>query len=45
MISRKNKRFARIGVFAVTHATYWGQFEGLYDNIMKYHSDFILQVR
>ena len=28
MITRKNKRNAKIGVFAVAHATYWGQFEG-----------------
>ena len=42
---QKNPRYAKIGVFAVVHATYWGQFEGLYDNIMKYHSDFIDQVR
>lgn len=40
MIERKNKRTARIGVFAVAHATYWGQFEGLYDNIMGFHKDF-----
>ena len=37
MIERKNKRTAKIGIFAVAHATYWGQFEGLYDNIMEYH--------
>lgn len=40
MINRKSKRTAKIGVFAVAHATYWGQFEGLFDNIMKYHRDF-----
>ncbi len=40
MIERKNKRTARIGIFAVAHATYWGQFEGLYDSIMGFHSDF-----
>ena len=40
MIERKNKRTARIGVFAVAHATYWGQFEGLYENIMGYHQEF-----
>ena len=34
MISRKNKRTAKIGIFAVAHATYWDQFEGLLDNIM-----------
>lgn len=40
MIERKEKRTARIGIFAVAHATYWDQFEGLLDNIMKYHRDF-----
>lgn len=40
MISRKNKRTAKIGIFAVAHATYWDQFEGLLDNIMGYHKDF-----
>ena len=44
MIERKNKRTARIGIFAVAHATYWDQFEGLYDNIMGYHKDFCEQV-
>ena len=39
MIGRKEKRTAKIGVFAVAHAVYWGQFDGLYSNIMKYHSD------
>ena len=39
MILRKNKRTARIGIFAVAHATYWDQFEGLLDNIMGYHKD------
>ena len=39
MIQRKKSRAARIGIFAVAHATYWGQFEGLYDNIMGYHRD------
>ena len=35
MIERKNKRTAKIGVFAVAHGVYWEQFEGLLDNIMK----------
>ena len=41
MIERKNKRVARIGVFAVAHATYWEQFEGLRENILGYHGDFL----
>ncbi len=40
MIERKKKLTARVGVFAVAHATYWDQFEGLLDNIMGYHKDF-----
>lgn len=30
----------RIGVFAVAHATYWEQFEGLLNSLMGYHKDF-----
>ncbi|MDF2685637.1 MAG: L-fucose isomerase-like protein, partial [Clostridia bacterium] len=41
MIERIKKRNARIGTFAVAHDTYWKQFEGLFDNIMRYHKDFI----
>ena len=41
MIERKKKAVAKIAVFGVAHATYWEQFEGLYENIMKYRSDFI----
>ena len=44
MIERKNKRTARIGIFAVAHAVYWEQFPGLEDNIMKYHKDFVEKV-
>lgn len=40
MIERKNKRTARIGIFAVAHAVYWQQFEGLEANIMGYHKEF-----
>ncbi len=40
MIERKRKRCARIGVFAVAHNTYFGQFEGLYENLVKYHQEF-----
>lgn len=39
MISRKKKRTAKIGIFAVAHATYWAQFIGLKNNILKYHRD------
>ena len=45
MIERKHPRQARIGIFAVAHATYWAQFPGLEDNIMGYHRDFCDKVR
>ena len=41
MITRKNKRNARIAVFAVIHEIYFEQFEGLRENLEKYHSDFV----
>lgn len=40
MLQRLKKRNAKIGVFAVGHDTYWGQFEGLLDNLMGYHEIF-----
>ena len=40
MIERKHKRTAKIGIFAVGHATYWGQFDGLLDDLLRYHGDF-----
>ena len=44
MIARKVTPTAKIAIFAVAHATYWHQFEGLYDNIMGYHRDFVNMV-
>ena len=44
MITRKKKREARVGIFAVAHATYWAQFDGLEKNIMGFHSDFVKSV-
>ncbi len=41
MIQRKKERTAKIGVFAVAHNTYFDQFEGLYENLMGYHKDFL----
>ena len=37
MLNRKNPRSAKVGFFAVGHDTYWGQFEGLVDQLMQYH--------
>lgn len=44
MIERKKKRNGKIGIFAVAHATYWDQFEGLEEKIMGYHGDFCKMV-
>ena len=41
MISRKVNATAKIGVFAVSHNTYDGQFPGLYDNFKIYHGELI----
>lgn len=43
MITRKEPLTARVGIFAVGHNTYWGQFEGLYETLMGYH-DRLLQL-
>lgn len=40
MLKRLKKRAARVGIFAVGHDTYWGQFEGLLDSLMGYHAVF-----
>ena len=40
MIERKVIPTAKIGIFAVGHAVYWQQFEGLLDSLMGYHSEF-----
>lgn len=44
MITRKKARSARIGTFAVAHAVYWDQFEGLYENLMGYHQTLVEMV-
>lgn len=36
MMERKYKREARIGIFGVVHATYYGQLEGLKDKLEGY---------
>lgn len=45
MIERKNKRTAKIGIFSVVHGIYFEQFEGLYENLTKYHSDLTDKLR
>ena len=44
MITRRNPRTARIGIFAVAHGTYWSQFPGLEEKIMGYHHDAVKMV-
>lgn len=44
MIDRKKQRTARVGIFAVGHATYWEQFDGLLDTLMGFHHDFCRMV-
>lgn len=44
MIERTQKREAKIGIFAVAHAAYWAQFDGLWDNIIGYHRDLIAKI-
>ena len=41
MITRKKPRNAKVGIFAVSHSTYDGQFPGLYDNLNKYHRELV----
>lgn len=41
MIERKNKRTAKIGVFAVVHEIYFEQFDGLRESLSGYHEDLI----
>ena len=38
MISRKNKRTARIAFFSVVHEVYFKQFEGLEESLNNYHA-------
>ncbi|WP_206109212.1 L-fucose/L-arabinose isomerase family protein [Paenibacillus sp. HB172176] len=39
MLQRLKARTANIGFFAVGHAVYWDQFEGLLEQLMGYHSE------
>ena len=45
MIQRKNKRTAKIGIFAVVHEIYFEQFEGLRKKLCDYHNDLIESVK
>lgn len=41
MIERKNERYAKIGVFAVAHAVYFTQFEGLFESLSEKHRELV----
>lgn len=41
MIERKSINKPKIGVFAVAHAVYRDQFEGLYEKLMGYHRELV----
>ena len=45
MIERTYKRHARVAIFCVGHAVYWGQFEGLLDGLLAYHGEMIEKIR
>jgi len=45
MIERIYPRKARIAMFCVGHATYWGQFDGLLDSLLAYHAQLIEKIR
>lgn len=45
MIQRRNKRTAKIGIFAVVHEIYFEQFEGLRKKLYDYHNDLIESVK
>ena len=40
-MERKIRNVAKIGVFAVAHDTYLGQFEGLWEKLNSYYYDFL----
>jgi L-arabinose isomerase len=44
-IERRKPLTARVGILAVGHAVYWGQFDGLRDELMSKHDTFITRVR
>lgn len=45
MINRKEKRQAKTAVFAVVHATYFPQFEGLREKLLEYHGELVKKVQ
>lgn len=39
------RKVGRIGIFGVAHAVYWPQFEGLREQLLKYHGDLIEKIK
>lgn len=45
MISRTNKRTAKIAYFAVIHGIYFEQFPGLEENLYRYHAELLRKIQ
>lgn len=41
MLERVPAKKPTVGIFAVAHGTYWDQFPGLKENMLKYHADLV----
>ena len=44
MIERIKTDAARIGLFGVGHAVYWGQFDGLKETLLSYHAELVKMI-
>ena len=44
MIERIKTGAARIGLFGVGHAVYWGQFDGLKETLLSYHAELVKMI-
>ena len=44
MIERIKTDAARIGLFGVGHAVYWGQFDGLKETLLSYHTELVKMI-
>lgn len=45
MISHKQRKKCRIGLFGVAHQPYWVQFPGLYESLSGFHADLVSHFR
>ena len=44
-MEKNNRKAGRIGIFGVAHSVYWPQFEGLKEQLLKYHGDLIDKIK